>query len=775
MACLVAWIVKKGINARTSLDYAYVSFLLVMMASMFGGAVIYLLNPNVIGIVEAVAVNMVVMTVCILPVLKYWAEAEAKVANSMTVDGGEVPESKKDDDAELERSIRIGHAYVVYFVAFVASMIATGMIYIIDTGTMGLVAGVVVGAAIMTWGTIAILRYSSHKDQKRSVSQGNDEFVIHIPKSKIGEAVVILLILANEFLMGWVFVMLSGAPSISGSLSLLNYFSYVVSSYWFIFIMVLEMSLTIFMVWKDLPRSFSVVLALQAGVMLFSPTAINNQLWAGSSVYLSSALMVVLFIFMFEFLARNNSLNKAVADYYLKLLVVYAAMMAGLYVWKLYGNEILFAASLILEMVVYFGLVMNSHRIQASEKKSWPLDARWTFGVLIALFVSEFFMGALLDAQVNGPQNIIQESALVSLSGVSLSTVGAALYDFISFFGHVTASPWFLIMMGAEMGALVVFRIKTVRELETKIRLGMVLLAYAAYTVIAPSFLIPSAELPKIPFVGWSMGVGTAGPVAPALLVGLVGSYAVSGVLSFLFGSRQTCSVFCSAALMYQGTFYDSMKTFNRSSKIGRRYLTSRLSGLYKVTFALVWGSLIAAIGISYLDSIGKLNLFLFGNDPTTFLFTFYFGFLWYVVFFSIPFVGSYGCVSMGWCHWGTFNQLVSRLGFFKVKVKDPNICASCQTKDCAKACPVGLTDLPSQFISKGEFKSHKCIGVGNCVSSCPYENEYFFDVRNLLGKSSPQNKKKLETIIPSTSSLPMVGQNNFETPTTNSMADAKT
>ena len=218
-------------------------------------------------------------------------------------------------------------------------------------------------------------------------------------------------------------------------------------------------------------------------------------------------------------------------------------------------------------------------------------------------------------------------------------------------------SPWFLIMMGAEMGALVAFRIRTVRELETKVRLVMVMVAYAVYTILVPSFLVPMQALPKIPFLGWSMGIGTAGPVAPALLVGLIGTYFISGVLSLLFGSRQVCSMFCSAALMYQGSFYDSMKTFNRSSKIGKKYLTSKLSNLYKVTFSLVWGSLIIAVALSYLDSIGQLRISLFGNDPTTFLYTFYFGFLWYVVFFTIPFVGWYGCVSMGWCHWGTFNH----------------------------------------------------------------------------------------------------------------------
>jgi polyferredoxin len=324
------------------------------------------------------------------------------------------------------------------------------------------------------------------------------------------------------------------------------------------------------------------------------------------------------------------------------------------------------------------------------------------------------------------------------MTGNVLAIIEATLYDFLVWFGTVTASVWFLIMMGIEMGALVAFKIGTARELETKIRLALVILAYAIYAILLPSFLIPSATLPYVPFVGWSMGVGTGGPVAPVLLAAILGTYLITGVLSFLFGARQTCSLFCTAAMMYQGTFYDKMKTFNRSSKIGRKFLTSRMSNLYRSIFSIVWVSLFVAIAISYLDSIGILNLSIFGSDPTQFLYFFYFNFLWYIAFITIPFVGTYACVSMGWCHIGLFNQFVSRFGFFKLKVKSTDTCRNCPTMDCALACPVGLTNLPGSFIAKGEFKSHKCIGVGDCVTACPYENIQFHDIRHWVrGKFS--------------------------------------
>ncbi|EQD51947.1 hypothetical protein B2A_06747, partial [mine drainage metagenome] len=33
----------------------------------------------------------------------------------------------------------------------------------------------------------------------------------------------------------------------------------------------------------------------------------------------------------------------------------------------------------------------------------------------------------------------------------------------------------------------------------------------------------------------------------------------------------------------------------------------------------------------------------------------------------------------------------------------------------------------------RGEFRSSKCCGVGDCIESCPYDNIYIHDVRHSL------------------------------------------
>jgi polyferredoxin len=644
MAAVTSWLVKRTIYAKTVSDRALVIYLLVTMASMFGGAIIYLLSPNTTSIIEAVGLNAVLMTGGIIVVLRFWAE---KLIDEPPV----IAQVAGTQVAETAPSPKNGSGFVT-------------------------------------------------------------------------KAVAIFLILLNEFLMGWTFVLASGT-STSGSA--LSTFDTVVGSDWFVFTMAMEMILSVYMLRTSLPRNFFIIVLLQSLIMFFAPTAINGGSWITASIYLGSGVMIGLLIFFYEYLFNHRTISSGIRQYLVGLMTIYALMMAGLYVWLVQGSSFLFILSIVAEMVLYFNTVLVGGNIEASPSKSWMLDPWWVFAFLGMTFVAEYFMGGLFDIEYYG-MSFVSGISLAPIAGSALNVIGAAFFDFISYFGTITGSAWFLIMMGIEMGALVVFKIRITRELETKLRLVLVLVAYFVYSIALPSFILSNPQ--NVPFVGWSMGIGTAGAVTPLVLGAILGTYLITGVLSFLFGSRQTCSLFCTAALMYQGTFYDSMKEFNRTSTLGKKFLTSRISNLYKVIATLVITSILVAAVVSYLNSVGIISFSFFGTDIAYFLYVFYFNFLWYIIFISIPFVGTYGCVSTGMCHIGLFNQFVSRFGLFRIKVKDPQTCVNCETKDCAKACPVGLTDLPGHFIQSGEFRSHKCIGVGDCVSACPYENEYFYDVR---------------------------------------------
>jgi polyferredoxin len=306
------------------------------------------------------------------------------------------------------------------------------------------------------------------------------------------------------------------------------------------------------------------------------------------------------------------------------------------------------------------------------------------------------------------------------------------IWNVISYFVSITGSQWILIIFGSFFTPLVIHKILASKSRGNKVRLMLMLLAYWIYSTYLPNFSPVSSIFPYIPY-SWFNGFGTFGPLAPSLLIGALGTYAVTAVLSFLFGSRQICSVTCTAPFMLQGTVIGDMKIFNRTTKVGKKMLTSRLSAWYKIIASLTWGMLLIFAVLSLLDQLGYINFYILGNDPTVFYAVLYFNLLWYVQFLLIPFVGNYSCVNMGICTWGSFNQFFGKLGFFKLKVKDPQTCLNCRTVDCAKACPVGITDMRASFLRKGELKSFKCIGAGECVEACPHDNIFIYDVRNWL------------------------------------------
>ena len=646
MAVFTACLLKKCSTVETVSDAGLVLFLFVMMASMFASAVVYLYFPSFQVIFELVALNMVGMSLILLPVL-----------------------------------------HLLY-------------------------------------------RGDKTLDETRRGSSVSSRALVF--------ASVIALAILSEVFMGWTFALVSGVASTFQPV--LSSLVDSMSTYWFIFTMAAEMGVTLYLVGRRFPSSFRWLVAIQAVIMVLSPTAINNSSWIYWTLWGNSATMVVAIILIFEYLYKNRTVARGALNYLVMLLGAYALMMAGTFVWLLDGNVTLFVLSIVAEMVIYFGIVLDEKRLIAPPLNGWLSMPNWAFLLLVFVFLAEFFMGGVLDVQANGTA-FFTGLPFASLTGSALTVLRAAFYNLIVFVSSITASFLFLAMMGVEMGALVLFKIRYVRETETKIRLSLVIAAYAIYSLFLPVFVL-SSNLPQVPWIGWSMGLGTAGALAPSVVLVLLATYLISGGLSFFFGSRQVCSLFCTAALMYQGTTLSSMSSFNRTSSLGRKHLTSKISSAYTIVVTAVWGSLLVAAVLSYLTTQGILNITVFGLDAGYFLYSFYFSFLWYVVWIMTPFVGTYGCATTGMCGWGAFNQLISRLGVFRLKVKDSEVCVKCETKDCAKVCPVGLTDMPGKFIGSGEFRSYKCIGVGECVSACPYENVYFFDVRNWvrskLGKPVP-------------------------------------
>jgi polyferredoxin len=638
--------------------------------------------------------------------------------------------------ADARTPLRAG--IVLFLLAMMAAMFGGAVVYFAAPSRDSLIAGLWLASGLMSVSVLPLFAIYL-KEAAARLKEGEAYIPRPLQRIRLFVATVIGLVLLNELLMGWAFLLASGqsmAVLLGGSAGTWNILVNVVDSPWFLFTMSAEMLLTTVFLRDRLPRSVIAVLLSQSVIMLFSPPALGWASWTAVSIYVSSAAMIGLFVYLMEYLYRHNQLVAGFSTYLLELLAVYGLMMAGLFLWQYYGTGLLFALSIALEMVVYFSLVVRPEILSGPLGKPWQLRPHWAFGVLSLVFVAEFFMGAVLDVQID-PADYLGGFPFLALSGSASTILLNAVSNGFWFLATVCASTWFLTMMGIEMGALVAFKFRETRNLENRIRLLLMMACYAGFAVFYPSLyfglLFPNAPDPSIvPVLGWSMGIGSY-PLAIGLFSTVLLTYVIVGGLVVLFGRRVVCSVFCTAPLMYQGTTIDSMKTFNRSSPIGRKYLSSRFKGLYSATTGIVMGSLVVTSVLSYLDTTGAVNFFIQGTDPSVFLFTLYFSVLWYLMFVTIPYTGTFNCVTMGWCYTGTFAQAFQKVGMFKLKVRDQQVCRDCTTLDCAKGCPIGLVDMPGHFRTKGEFRSTKCCGVGECVEACPYDNLYISDVRHWI------------------------------------------
>jgi polyferredoxin len=619
---------------------------------------------------------------------------------------------------------------VLFLLLMMVAMVGGALVYFLAPGTGGLVAGLWVASALMSLSVLVI--FAAFLREVRRQEAGAASGPVGPGASFV--AAVLGLALTNEFLMGWTFSLAAGGLPVAAPGGPVGVFAAVVASPWFLFTMSAEMLLTAYLLRDHLPTPVVTVLAFQAVIMVLSPPALATGWWSDVAIYGGSSVMIVLFVYLMEFIYRHRQLTAAFSAYLVRLLAIYGAMMMGLYLWFAYGSVLLFSASVLVEMVVFFEAVLRSEPFSAGPAVPWQLRPNWAFAVLAGIFVSEVFMGALLDLQLE-PSSYSGVFFTLPLSGPAGTVLYNAVYNGFWFLAGITGSTWFLAMMGVEMGALVYFKLRETNVLETRVRLLLMMGCYAGFAVFFPSIYYAAAfphapAQATVPVLGWSMGIGTAA-LATGVVVVVLLTYVITGAVAALFGRRAICSTFCTAALMYQGTAIDSMKSFNRSSPTARKYLSSRFSAAYSVTTGLVLGSLALASGASVLDAAGLWNVSVLGSDPTVFLFALYFGVVWYVMFVSIPYFGNYNCVSMGWCYTGTIAQAFQRIGFFKLKVHDRQVCRECTTLDCAKACPVGLVDMPGRLRQTGEFRSSKCCGVGDCVGVCPYNNLYVADVRH--------------------------------------------
>jgi hypothetical protein len=349
MAYVGAWLLKRASVARSSLDKSIVCYLLVMMASMFGGAVLYFLDPGTTGIDEALGLNMIVMTVAIIAVLRYWTGGEIELGESLIG-------SPDLDAAELQKSIIISHVYVVYFLVMMASMTATGFVYMMNTALTGLEEGLIIGTVIMTAGVVIVFWYAFKYPSQNLPVSGTDPRSV---RAQLVRATLILLILLNEFLMAWTFVLVAGwQPTGSGLAMLGSAFQAIAGSGWFVFTVALEAILALYMLRNSIPRIFVDVVLLQCILVVFAPTAVENHVWASVSVYVGEPLLMGILFFTYLSSRRDNQNHVILKKYFFTLFTLFSFTIVGLLSWISMGSAIILVACIICEMVLSLHVIL---------------------------------------------------------------------------------------------------------------------------------------------------------------------------------------------------------------------------------------------------------------------------------------------------------------------------------------------------------------------------------------------------------------------------------
>lgn len=551
----------------------------------------------------------------------------------------------------------------------------------------------------------------------------------------------------------------SGLPSVLGGASFILYaFSAGVNSFLFVAPMSAEMIIILFL---TKARGLHLYMLLSLLFMaLFSPTILGNYGFVKLGTIMTTAAMIVFMIALFERISKGkHTLMGSEKSQLVLLFFAFSFMSFGIFFGTLihdpfYIAWLLYAFGMAATMGVYFNSIIRPVEEDSDVRirKGWVRNPLFLFIVLLSSFVAEWLLSAAIMVQNAGTQlsqipAINLGSGLSNfrvfsngLSGVTTFTPLSSIVNGIYIVGVVTDSSWFWTIMGLEMSALVVIRMRRVHWREKKWNLVFALAAFWAWTVWFQGswwtslFGNSAYRLPLWP------NVGELAPLYPEFAASIVLSYVLFAVLALLFGRRSYCSTLCPSAIMYGGTLGQSMISYNYASGLSKKHIGSR----YKDSIlSVAYNSWIIAIvfsALSYYTTTGFFNLTIYGIDTTEFYSTFIWNFLWYAFFISIPFMGMSPCRRYGWCSTGTFVGFFSRIGLFRLKVKEPATCVTCPTKDCVTNCEVGLGDLASQFIKNGYFKSSKCVGAGSCLEACPYDNIYFYDIRNAIKKRRRTN-----------------------------------
>jgi polyferredoxin len=270
---------------------------------------------------------------------------------------------------------------------------------------------------------------------------------------------------------------------------------------------------------------------------------------------------------------------------------------------------------------------------------------------------------------------------------------------------YTTMSPFYVIMMGSEMSYLVYERFKNLRHKYLRAWSLAIIVGVPIFSVLV-SFYTPYFLF------------GMSGMIYPIGTTPFILSLIAISISVTLFGRRAYCNNVCMAAHMFTNPFYLNFKPAKH----------------YKFWDYLRWVFLIPlfiVFGIYLSGNSIVIHVTLSNEDVLMLYGMLILGYIWWFFYFLTPILGAYSCARMGWCSFGTLMGIFNKI-LFKIKAVDINVCKVCSVKSCDTACPVKIP-VSYDTSMKGFTNRISCIGCGECIETCPYDNLRIFDITSFF------------------------------------------
>ncbi|MEM3256312.1 MAG: hypothetical protein QW525_04840, partial [Thermoplasmatales archaeon] len=353
--------------------------------------------------------------------------------------------------------------YLIYFVLTMMSSMFIGLTYYLRTPKNFLDTVAAINIVMVPMISIIVILVYLYSMEFRN---GQNLHKIAIP----------LLFVIDEFLMALFVLQLTGS-GISPGLSAIPS---VVNTTYFVVPMEVEMLFSIiFFGIKGAGRTLLIVLALMD---LISP-AIFPQL-TEIFLFTNALIMVLGMIVALEDVSKaKNGISMERERIINFSLLIYLLNSIGFFFYYYQGirNEgdwLFYSLSVMAGMSIYFFLVLSGRSSRVT--KGWSERKGWLFYILSISFLSELIMSVPLDIytgifSVSGSG--IKAFFYLETNAVSSFMHASPILSLIPFIAAVANAPMFLILMGLEMGSLVVIRIKRIKWFEKRVNLSFALIA----------------------------------------------------------------------------------------------------------------------------------------------------------------------------------------------------------------------------------------------------------------------------------------------------------